>query len=96
MLNKINLDHSNVSITMKYDDLVALMNDCVKTTMKLVGEEEKAKENKIWYSTAEAAKKCSVSTSTINRWKHQGYLPANTIGGRDYYNEEDIKKILAA
>lgn len=32
--------------------MVALMNDCVKTTMKLVGEEEKAKENKIWYSTA--------------------------------------------
>ena len=93
---KFNLNESNVSITMKYDDLVALMNDCVKTTMKLVGEEEKAKENKIWYSTAEAAKKCSVSTSTINRWKHQGYLPANTIGGRDYYNEEDIKKILAA
>ena len=93
---KLNLNESNVSITMKYDDLVALMNDCVKTTMKLVGEEEKAKENKIWYSTAEAAKKCSVSTSTINRWKHQGYLPANTIGGRDYYNEEDIKKILAS
>ena len=41
---KLNLNESNVSITMKYDDLVALMNDCVKTTMKLVGEEEKAKE----------------------------------------------------
>ena len=96
MFRTFNFDESNVSITMKYDDLVALMNDCVKTTMKLVGEEEKAKENKIWYSTAEAAKKCSVGTSTINRWKHQGYLPANTIGGRDYYSEEDIKKILAA
>ena len=96
MFRRFNFNESNVSITMKYDDLVALMNDCVKTTMKLVGEEEKAKENKIWYSTAEAAKKCSVSTSTINRWKHQGYLPANTIGGRDYYSEEDIKKILAS
>ena len=96
MFRTLNFDESNVSITMKYDDLVALMNDCVKTTMKLVGEEEKAKENKIWYSTAEAAKKCSVGTSTINRWKHKGYLPANTIGGRDYYSEEDIKKILAA
>ena len=96
MLRRFNFNESNVSITMTYGELVALMNDCVKTTMKLVREEEKAKENKIWYSTAEAAKKCSVSTSTINRWKHQGYLPANTIGGRDYYSEEDIKKILAA
>ena len=93
---KFNLNESNVSITMTYGELVALMNDCVKTTMKLVREEEKAKENKIWYSTAEAAKKCSVGTSTINRWKHSGYLPANTIGGRDYYSEDDIKKILAA
>ena len=93
---KLDLNESNVSITMTYGELVALMNDCVKTTMKLVREEEKAKENKIWYSTAEAAKKCSVGTSTINRWKHKGYLPANTIGGRDYYSEEDIKKILAS
>ena len=93
---KLDLNESNVSITMTYGELVALMNDCVKTTMKLVREEEKAKENKIWYSTAEAAKKCSVGTSTINRWKLSGYLPANTIGGRDYYSEDDIKKILAA
>lgn len=96
MFRTFNFDESNVSITMKYDDLVALMNDCVKSTIKWFRDEEKAKENKIWYSTAEAAKKCSVGTSTINRWKHQGYLPANTIGGRDYYSEEDIKKILAA
>ena len=96
MIRTVKIEDSNVNITMPYGELVALMNDCVKTTMKLVREEEKAKENKIWYSTAEAANKCSVSTSTINRWKHQGYLPANTIGGRDYYSEEDIKKILAA
>ena len=96
MLNKINLDHSNVSITVKYDDLVAAVNDCFNAAMKMFRDEEKAKENKIWYSTAQAAKKCSVGTSTINRWKLSGYLPAKTIGGRDYYSEEDIKKILAA
>ena len=96
MIRTLKIEDSNVNVTMTYGELVALMNDCVKTTMKLVRDEEKAKENKIWYSTAEAAKKCSVGTSTINRWKHTGYLPANTIGGRDYYSEEDIKKILAA
>ena len=96
MLNKINLDHSNVSITVKYDDLVAAVNDCFNAAMKMFREEEKAKENKIWYSTSQAAKKCSVGTSTINRWKKSGFLPAKTIGGRDYYSEDDIKKILAA
>jgi len=96
MIRTVKIEDSNVNVTMTYGELVALMNDCVKTTMKLVEEEEKAKENKIWYSTAEAAKKCSVGTSTINRWKHSGYLPAKTIGGRDYYSVEDIKKILAS
>ena len=96
MVRTVKIEDSNVNITMPYGELVALMNDCVKTTMKLVGEEEKAKENKIWYSTSQAAKKCSVGTSTINRWKHKGYLTANTIGGRDYYSEVDIKNILAA
>ena len=96
MIRTVKIEDSNVNITLPYGELVALMNDCVRTTIKMVREEESAKENKIWYSTAEAAKKCSVGTSTINRWKHSGYLPAKTIGGRDYYNEEDIKKILAA
>ena len=96
MERRINLEDCNVNVTMPFGEFIAIMNDCVRTTMKLVREEEKAKENKIWYSTAQAAKKCSVGTSTINRWKHSGYLPAKTIGGRDYYSEEDIKKILAA
>ena len=96
MIRTVKIEDSNVNITMPYGELVALMNDCVRTTIKMVREEESAKENKIWYSTAQAAKKCSVGTSTINRWKHSGYLPAKTIGGRDYYSEEDIKKILAA
>lgn len=96
MLRTVKIEDSNVNITLPYGELVALMNDCVKSTIKWFRDEEKAKENKIWYSTAQAAKKCSVGTSTINRWKHSGYLPAKTIGGRDYYSVEDIKKILAS
>ena len=96
MMKYINFDEGNLSVTIRYDELVALMNDCVRTTIKMIREEDNAKENKIWYSTSEAAKKCSVGTSTINRWKHKGYLTANTIGGRDYYSEVDIKNILAA
>ena len=96
MLRTVKIEDSNVNITLTYGELVALMNACVKSTIKWFRDEEKAKENKIWYSTSQAAKKCSVGTSTINRWKHSGYLPAKTIGGRDYYSEEDIKKILAA
>ena len=96
MIRTVKIEDSNVNITMTYGELVALMNDCVRTTIKMIREEDNAKENKIWYSTSEAAKKCSVGTSTINRWKHKGYLTANTIGGRDYYSEVDIKNILAA
>ena len=96
MTKTINLEDCNVNVTMPYGQFIAIINDCVRTTIKMFREEEKAEENKIWYPTAEAAKKCHRSTSTINRWKKSGFLPAKTIGGRDYYSEEDIKKILAA
>ena len=96
MKEYINLEDCNVNVTMPYGQFIAIINDCVRTTIKMFREEEKAEEDKIWYPTAEAAQKCNRSTSTIHRWKKSGFLPAKTIGGRDYYSEEDIKKILAS
>ena len=41
-MKTFNFDDCNVNITMPYGEFIAIMNDCVKTTMKLVREEEKA------------------------------------------------------
>mgnify|MGYP006330462649 CR=1 FL=1 len=96
MINSFNINENNLSITMKVADLKALFYEWEEERAKKLAEAEKANEKQEWYNSRETAKIFNKSISTINRWKHSGYLPAKTIGGRDYYSEEDIKKILAA
>ena len=39
----------------------------------------------------QVAKIFKKSVSTINRWKHSGYLTAKTVGGMDYYSKKEIE-----
>lgn len=96
MTRVFNLDESNLSITMKVADLKALFYEWEEERAKKLAEAEKAKEKQEWYSTKETAKIFNKSISTINRWKNDGYLPAKTIGGRDYYAKKDIEVIMGA
>lgn len=91
-----NLDESNLSITIKVADLKAAFLWWEEERAKQVAEAEKAKEKQEWYSTKDTAQIFNKSISTINRWKLSGYLPAKTIGGRDYYAKKDIEVIMGA
>ena len=92
----LNFDESNLSITMKMEDLKALFFYWQEEWAKKVAEAEKAKEKQEWYSTSDTAKMFNKSISTINRWKHTGYLTAKSIGGRDYYAKKDIQLLMGA
>ena len=96
MINKLNLDESNLSITMKMEDLKALFNYWEDERAKKLAEAEKVREKQEWYSTRETAKIFNKSVSTINRWKNSGYLLAKTIGGRDYYAKKEIELKMGA
>lgn len=96
MTRVLNIDESNLSITMRVADLKALFYEWEEERAKKLAEAEKAKEKQEWYSTKETAKIFNKSISTINRWKLSGYLPAKTIGGRDYYAKKDIEVIMGA
>ena len=96
MINKLNFDDSNLSITMKMSDLKALFYHWQDEWAKKLAEANKVKEKQEWYSTKETAKIFNKSISTINRWKLSGYLPAKTIGGRDYYSKKEIELKLGA
>ena len=52
---------------------------------------ERENEKKEWYDSRQTAKIFNKSISTINRWKHSGYLTARTIGGMDYYSKREIE-----
>ena len=96
MTRILNLDESNLSITMKMADLKALFFYWEDERAKKLAEANKVKEKQEWYSSSDTAKIFNKSISTINRWKHSGYLNARTIGGRDYYSKKEIELKMGA
>ena len=96
MVRTLNLDENNLSITMKVADLKALFFYWEDEWAKKLAEAEKEMEKQEWYSSRETAQIFNKSISTINRWKHSGYLTARTIGGMDYYSKKEIELKLGA
>ena len=89
-----NLNESNLSITMKMEDLKALFFKWEDEWAKKLAEANRVKEQQEWYNSRETAKIFNKSISTINRWKHSGLLTAKTIGGMDYYSKKEINLIM--
>ena len=93
-MQTINFNDKNVSVTMTYEDLQRMLKECVVTTMKEVNNEKKKVEDQKWYDTTHTAQMFGVHVSTINRWKHMGYLTPRTVGGRDFFSKEEIIHLL--
>ena len=96
MINSFNINENNLSITMKVADLKALFYEWEEERAKKLAEAEKANEKQEWYNSRDTAKMFNKSISTINRWKHSGYLTARTVGGMDYYSKKEIELKLGA
>ena len=93
-MRNFSFNDRNVSVSMTYADLQRVMNECVKTTMKEFETERKKMENQKWFDTSHTAQMFGVHVSTINRWKHSGYLTPRTIGGRDFFSIDEINQLL--
>ena len=96
MIKAFNFDENNLSITMKMADLKALFYEWEDERAKKLAEAAKEMEKQEWYNSRDTAKMFNKSISTINRWKHSGYLTARTIGGMDYYSKKEIELKLGA
>lgn len=93
-MSYLNFNDKNVSVTIPYQDLQRMMEECVTTTMKKVEVERKKMENQKWFDTTHTAQMFGVNVCTINRWKHSGYLTARTVGGRDFFHIDEINQRL--
>jgi hypothetical protein len=91
MINSFNINENNLSITMKVADLKALFYEWEEERAMKLAEAQKEMEKQEWYNSRDTAKMFNKSISTINRWKHSGYLTARTIGGMDYYSKKEIE-----
>ena len=96
MTKTLNFDESNLSITIKMADLKALFFYWEDEWAKKLAEANKEREKQEWYNSKDVAEIFKKSISTINRWKHSGYLTAKTIGGMDYYSKKEIESKLGA
>ena len=96
MMSKFNKDENNLFIMATIADLRTVMNEINEEWAKKLAEVEKEAEKKEWISSRDTAKMFNKSISTINRWKHSGYLTARTIGGMDYYSKKEIEQKLGA
>ena len=93
LCEKINFSDRNVSVSMTFQELQALMRECVDYTMKNYSNEFDKLEGRKMVNAKEAAKLLGKNVSTIHRWKGSGYLHAKSVGGRDYFYMDEIKEL---
>jgi predicted DNA-binding transcriptional regulator AlpA len=75
--------------------LVISAADLKEFALELLAEREKSSTQSEKYLTiAETAKKYGVSESTLYRWSRLDYLPKVKLGGKSFYRESDIIKLL--
>lgn len=94
MVNSINFNDRNVTISMTYQELQALMRECVDYTMSNYSKEFDKLDSRKMVTAKEAAKLLGKNVSTVHRWKGSGYLHAKSVGGRDYFYMEEIKDLI--
>lgn len=94
MTRTIDFNDRNVTVSMTYQELQALMRECMDYTLKNYSKEIDKLDHRKMVTAAEAAKYIGRSVSTISRWKNSGYLHARSVGGRDYFYMEEIKDLV--
>lgn len=75
--------------------LVISAADLKEFALELLEEREKSSTQSEKYLTlAETAKKYGISKPTLWRWSKIGYLPKVKLGGKSFYRESDIIKLM--
>lgn len=75
--------------------LVISAADLKEFILELLAERGKVSTQPEKYLTiAEITKKYGISESTLYRWSRIGYLPKVKLGGKSFYRESDIIKLM--
>ena len=75
--------------------LVISAADLKEFALELLAVREKSSAKSDKYLTIpETAEKYGVSQSTLWRWSRLGYLPKVKLGGKSFYRESDIIKLM--
>ena len=75
--------------------LVVTAADLKEFALELLAEREKSSTQSEKYLTiAETVEKYGISKPTLYRWSRLDYLPKVKLGGKSFYRESDIIKLM--
>ncbi len=89
----------DMSVTVKLADLRAAALELARQVRRDVEEEHRRRDRQAGSPLVDidqVLRDFKVSTTTLWRWKRQGYLTPVKIGGRVYYRQADIDAIIEA
>ena len=93
--NESNMSIKEIIDTNPNIQLVISAADLKEFALELLAEREKASTQPEKYLTiAETVEKYGISKPTLWRWSRIGYLPKVKLGGKSFYRESDIIKLL--
>ena len=80
---------ANVSVTIKLDDLRAILKEAAGT-LRPVPQEPSAKE---FLTRKEVLAVLKIDSSTLWCWEKTGYIKSYPFGGRKRYKQEEVEAI---
>ncbi len=84
----------SISITIELNDLLLFADHLIESAKKEWEATIAAKKAEKYASPANASVQLHVDKSTLWRWAKIGYLVPIEVGGKRFYKQSDIDKIL--
>ena len=84
-------EHPNIQLSVGATDLKEFARDIISEFM---AEYQPQKEEDTLLTLEQTAAKIQTTKVTLWRWAKQGYLSPVRVGGKVFYKESDIKKLM--
>lgn len=82
--------HPNVTISVTGTDLTEFANNVASNTAKAILDKQEEK----LYTRNEVIELFGTSPATLWRWSKNGLIKPKKIGGKVFYSESEIKKLV--
>ncbi len=90
-LNDLIKENPSINLTVSVKDLLEFGQTIANQTAREVLNKQ---EEKV-LSRVDVLKKLKICSTTLWRWEKIGLIKGKMIGGRKYYNESEIKRMLS-
>jgi hypothetical protein len=88
-------EYPNITYSVKAGELLEMFKNVVSEMMSEMTRQRQDRENEnTLVPRIETAQTLKTTTQTLNRWEKVGYLVPQRVGGKVFYKQADIQRIL--